>query len=702
MAAAISEFLEAIDSYMAKSAKGGDKFLASKLSAVFDNPKSPFSTARGSVLNVLSEKMNKLANQIEHITDNTEVFKYLNDGVRDLVVDTNVLRDRMKKSRDELDKFIKNIGGSIQNISIPAVTQQASAPVAAGVAFTGEVSISRIDRAVWQEAVPIVLEAWDKYRKSKPAEEVSIWRKFINIFSKPKEDIFGEQRNRQSNNIREGKPDKSRINILQTKTESQEKSGFWSTMFGWMSKILLVVGGIAGLGKLGDWIKTSPVGQAVMNVTKSIFGGIVNRIEDYFMGKQGEEKSMFHQHFDSMWNNILKPIRDFIQSGLEKGFTKTFSNENISWFFVDVLWGKIMKPLFTSMVEDWDKGEYGQLVMKSLGLLLIANKTGMLPLLGGILSLTGGLLSLGKGIFSLLPSLKSIGGAFSGLSGGLSNLKSLINPWTISTVAIGGTLIWAMHEMDKAKAEMSTAINETLASLDLQHKLLNEQNKKSLARIKEIQGKDILSRTAEESTDLSIEQDLIKRRALVKQFNDRSVKVEQKYNDRGFFGSVYDYWTSAREKELAALEKERFNQVSVLDDTIRRAKENLPAKKIQETTRNAEVEKAAKEAADIIWQQRNKRKVNDAIIVEPHSKDQVLAAKSDGPIDQALKHMVATLEEEVVLLRQGFAALIQATTNGSNTVASAVAASTSVPGTTGGYDPIGDKRQYYRRVIDGK
>jgi hypothetical protein len=64
----------------------------------------------------------------------------------------------------------------------------------------------------------------------------------------------------------------------------------------------------------------------------------------------------------------------------------------------------------------------------------------------------------------------------------------------------------------------------------------------------------------------------------------------------------------------------------------------------------------------------------DAVVVQPHSKDQILMAKNGGPFDLALKKMIEKMDEEIQILSHGFTILAEATLMGSNNVTNAVVA----------------------------
>jgi hypothetical protein len=86
--------------------------------------------------------------------------------------------------------------------------------------------------------------------------------------------------------------------------------------------------------------------------------------------------------------------------------------------------------------------------------------------------------------------------------------------------------------------------------------------------------------------------------------------------------------------------------------------------------------------------------VNDAVVVQPHSKDQILMAKNGGPFDLALKSMIEKLEEEKEILLNGFDMMISAIMSGSGQVAQTVAATagTKSGGSSGSRNPANDFR----------
>ena len=94
-----------------------------------------------------------------------------------------------------------------------------------------------------------------------------------------------------------------------------------------------------------------------------------------------------------------------------------------------------------------------------------------------------------------------------------------------------------------------------------------------------------------------------------------------------------------------------------------------------------------------------RQKVNDAIKVEPHSKDQIIMGKNGGPVDMALQDMVKKIDEEMDVLRQGFDLLIQATLQGSGTVAQAVVATASTKSSGSGSTPGHDFRQHAKNMM---
>ena len=105
-----------------------------------------------------------------------------------------------------------------------------------------------------------------------------------------------------------------------------------------------------------------------------------------------------------------------------------------------------------------------------------------------------------------------------------------------------------------------------------------------------------------------------------------------------------------------------------------------------------------------VFRQVTKQKVNDAVIVEPHSKDQILMAKNDGPFDKAIQDTVGKIDRLTEVMIEGYSAMVTATLNSgslvSNAVASTVKTGNSNPHITGsGGDPIAEFRARAKNAI---
>jgi hypothetical protein len=92
------------------------------------------------------------------------------------------------------------------------------------------------------------------------------------------------------------------------------------------------------------------------------------------------------------------------------------------------------------------------------------------------------------------------------------------------------------------------------------------------------------------------------------------------------------------------------------------------------------------------------QKVNDAIIVEPHTKDQVLMAKKDGPVDLMMRDMVSKFDQMMGIMAQGLGIVANTTSESGNQIVQAVLASGGSKSSGGnsdafaGSDPIRDLR----------
>jgi hypothetical protein len=93
--------------------------------------------------------------------------------------------------------------------------------------------------------------------------------------------------------------------------------------------------------------------------------------------------------------------------------------------------------------------------------------------------------------------------------------------------------------------------------------------------------------------------------------------------------------------------------------------------------------------------------VKDAIIVEPHSKDQIIMGKTGGPFDKVLKDVLQKLDALAIAIGMSGNAIVQATMASGSSVAQAVGSSggSNGPTTGGNYDPIRDFRERARTAL---
>lgn len=187
---------------------------------------------------------------------------------------------------------------------------------------------------------------------------------------------------------------------------------------------------------------------------------------------------------------------------------------------------------------------------------------------------------------------------------------------------------------------------------------------------------------------------------------------------------AYEIATQEENERFRLLQKTRQEQIKQLEENIKREKEghkevekshNKVIDSIEDRAKKIEKEfKKSTEQPLSLNKDENKthgiqpRKVADALIIEPHSKDQIVMAKENGPFDLVMKDMVKKFDEMMGLMGEGFGQMISATANGSNMVAGAVASTASahrggvnsnVTGSSGA-DPIRDFRDRARRAIE--
>lgn len=657
--AALDEFLVSLDTYMKSNSKksvGSGKFLANKMFNLFEDRRSPFSTTKGGIVMGLAEKIKDMTKRLSNATKITTVFDNLNKSVSDIATDFSKMSKKIMDSNSAMDKFIAGISNRVV-----APTGKNNTPVNNPLSnktdkngnkerkYALDVNLVSIKDSILKRFTGLI---------NKPAENPlgdesnSTWNKFATSFNKfistSKSSKYNDRRDRDWNK-------------RSLYSENRSK-GILGTLIGWITNIVMIGAGVFGLGKLGDWLRDSPLGQTLANMFGE-FGKSVKETFSSFFSKDELGKSL-----DS-FGNFLK---DWIWTPISNVFgviwDKAFTEENLrsagKW-----IWEKI-SSLFTGLKENYDKGEWGKLLGKSGLIFLVFNKLGL-----------------------LVPLLRL-------LSTGIGRVKVAFSPLGLAIIAFGAAIYGITDRLNALSLHTEDLQNTRIEISNLNTQILNNARKtvrtvdSELARLEKLP-EEFQKRDSHRLQNILLWQQK-EMASMIEQQKKESLAIDNKQAQEGttpILGLLATYdivggWKRQRE----AVDNKYMPMIRTLHEDIQKTNAALAAA--------VEAEKKSPTVGSIP----PPIKANDAIIVQPHSKDQVLAAKTGGPVDMALKNMVAKLEEEIELMREGFSMLIAATTNSGQTVASAVIASNTAPtpSTTGGSNNIEDMRRKYGNRIAGK
>ena len=515
--AAIDDLLVAFDSYMKTNAKPGSpggKYLAGKLSAIFEDTNSPFSTKRGSVLDTLSKKLAKLGTKIATIADS----KALDDVVKGLAnlnksfngvtstksksnnVDAKSGNDT--KALEMQHKGFKLIIDILRNSNSPSYRAHRLNDLFKGLRTNLylsrgiKVDIVSMDRDVLARMGKVFEKA--AIAAQEEAEEAPSKIKEITTFNKLSSWLASSKKS----SIQE--PYKSKDDRKDEKDGSPK--GILSTIWSWVKTI----GMILGVFEIGKGLFH---GKNLATSIKDGFddiGDMFSGIFKIFTNWNGKDKKKIDKNSqdakDGIWGNIKKFL-----DGLDWG--KMLSTTG------HFLYDTIIYPIFSSIGESLSKGDFMGAAGKGLMALIAASVTvGLIPgfglLLGGFTNLVGG---------------------FTKLVGGFTKLGSMLvagGPLMLVLVALGAAFIALKMASDEVQVEIDK-------SKVLDGKVLKVTEKKINDGVREVKRLEAIPyKTAQEKTELDKQRLMLERnRNLAKKTHDIA-----RVNDEtsGWFGQLTD------------------------------------------------------------------------------------------------------------------------------------------------------------------
>jgi hypothetical protein len=720
--AALDELLLALDSYMGTSGvpgTQGKKFLATKLAAVFNHKDSPFNMKKGGLMEALGKEVNKLVIKVSKLTNSKllddlfDEFQYLhthvghiNIGFAGLATGSVALVTEMNNFAAKLKKFdlAKLISVSITG-AMPALP---TIPMGGFLKTFGKMFQHNFSSTFTLHDTN-VKDAKGNY-KQRQIRAIDVH--LVKIKPGTFDDFFVQYQKRFSSTAHEQvlatpgpKGEKTRmvhaidVNVIavsdkilkslnlnrkSNQDKSEEVGGFFSTIFKWIKNIALLIGSVFVLGKMKDFLKESAIGQYITNIFSDIFSGAKTKITSYLKtGDFGKtissgisvisgiikksfkligafydaNKTSLYENlkiiWNTVWNDILAPagnnIKDFIKNTDWAGIAKKLG----SFVFDDVL-----LPIFKSISGDFSKGDYLGAAGKTLITLIGA---GMLPGLG---ALTGAFISL-------IPVIGGVTRSLAGLA---------FSPLGAALIALGASTGWLLNNIEELQTSLEEYRQDTLRRINSSKRqedmLLRQDVDAAKERI------DIEKNVAGDAPDIQAAK--LKISSIEAQIRKMEVSKERYIR---------------KENEDAEKEgwlKRSFNANWHQNNILQRVKDHSKM-----------VESFLPELTAANNKLREVKSVKDAsiqggIVVEPHSKDQILMAKSGGVFDLALKDLIGKMEEEIQLLREGFTMLANATMTGSGHVANAVIATantSSTPNAVGGSNPIHNLRDRHSSKI---
>ena len=455
-------------------------------------------------------------------------------------------------------------------------------------------------------------------------------------------------------------------------TRTNQGTGLMSTVWKWVKNIFLVVGGIFAIGKLSQFLNTSPVGIFIKEKIKDTFGYLFDKISKYIQGGDiGKTIKSAFQGIAQFIGTIYNEIKAFIVLNAEsiKTNLKVIGKS---------LWEDILAPLGTTIkndiiipfmtkvvdniVQDFKNGDATSGIFKSLATIV---GVGLVPALGLAVAGITGPLGLVVALTALAGSVKFMQSAIDELRGNKKGLDTHYNN-RISGSEKNIELLKKQKDetFEKWNAPFDPSAGKTMKQFELERK----EDEIELQRI-----------------DIELQR------------NQKKLELMKDFVSQGTVaGSVN---ASYNAQLLTEVEKKFDTQVTPL------------AKQLSDVYKELDADKAAKlkraklkSEYEYNWRDYTKdepvgpmrKKIDDGIVVEPHSKDQVIAGKLGGPFDLAFKEAVMKLDFVINAINANTAASVQATMEGAKgimqTVASA-APKAMAPAPHGGNDQIRAARQ---------
>ncbi len=734
--ATLSDLLTAIDDYMQNN--GGEvSYLANRMHAMFDAPEAPLNAKDGPLAKFgekIKENIKKMEDFSKALTNNTISFLQLNTSVKNL-------NDAIKRKIGFINAIFSQYKGLQMQSIIDAIALKYGNSMA--VTFDTSKLTSELSNKIAKKFIAIfrALSGQEQLLSAKPSgmsvnSHLFIGGDAVSIDNPIPVYLVGV-----------GDEISRALWSVRTQRERPREESKGSGIIGKILKFL--IGGVAIVGLAGfakQFFESSPIGRYLLSNIKKMFSNLSKGVTDIL--QDPKTKQLFLDGVTGIVDTIMyfiNGISNFITKNLTAGFDAVWN-----WLFKiekadprkeeSTIVGKVVKfltgwfilrqvPLLGTVMGFVEKmfGKLTWAILSRLPGLSWSIIKGSFSILGKTIGL------MWKGITKIGPLASKIGGFVSRLGPLLRQFGPLGLAATAAVMAVSH-LINKFDKFHEAAAELTNNIEDSHAKQEVSDHKESKQIRKLEAEADALRLKK--NRSHIEDVELELKDAIIKRKKSELDLRKEIMEAEKK--EKGTWGAFKNDWTGGVQKEVAAIQ-ERHQKAAVSNDKLiqrlksdmdkaqdvkkdeikiqqdhntilkqtleeRRAIEKKNDEYIRSPAFREAMERIGNDAKNIRAENVERRQVNDAIIVEPHSKDQILMAKKNGPIDAALIDLNSKFDTLAQAFAEGCIGIIQATVAGSNNVAQTVAASSGGGGgtpspTQSGPDPIAAFRNKAREFL---
>lgn len=659
---ALTSLLQSIDEYMKSSGKGGTKYLATKIAALFSDNEAPFN-AKSTIFRKMKNAIKAFSEKLEDFTNNQ--FDAFYESMR--VTNINLFKfyrslDTSTKALDQMVTHIQSVKVKTPSVKIPATDPKSPENLLTRTVFAGfnmlQTNTTLLNNSIvngfsaMDNVLHTMLDKLDmvEHHTSRILHNLLVPKQTALSAKTPDTEALEKINATLIKNTAVLKLMTKEIKKrdIPIKDKDDKENVVWS----WIKNIFKSLAEVYLLGKVKQFLDTTEFGKSIKNgATKlitTLFQMMGTRVKTGDFSKTMTDAALF--------------ISDSIAFVYNK--TKTFlinNQENIKNQLnnmMTTIWEKILYPLgeeIYNVTVDMLKDIFKNLISGDMNKLAL--DSGLLSALG----LLGGFLS------------KKVIGSLGGIAESLTSVGARLGLITIALVAAQNRI----EAANKKALDATEAIKDSTNADNSEIEGLNNMLKKLKAEKQSME----TDTSTDHTEQLKLLVDRIDNISKIIVLKKDQLEKKTALNDKGFFSALFTGNSNMNE----LLEKSN-NDLNELYKKDTEAQKNLRKLK--------SVMEGDKES--------NRKKVNDAVIVEPHSKDQIIMGKKGGPFDDAFNTLNKKFDTLLQVFAQGMGTMAQTTIEGSQGIIQAVVATSGNSGATtmGGSDPIRDLRMRSIRNIE--